>query len=162
MGHGFDDQGARYDGKGNLNNWWNEKDLASFRALSKALVNQYDNFKVFDDLNVNGQLTLGENIGDLSGVTIGYKAYKLAQKDKPAPVLAGMSGDQRFFIGYTQIWRAKYQEEALRNRVATDPHSPAKFRSNGPLAHVDAFYQAFDVKEGDHMYIAPNERVKIW
>ena len=162
MGHGFDDQGARYDSSGNLNNWWNEKDLASFRALGKALVKQYDSFKVFDDLHVNGKLTLGENIGDLSGVTIGYKAYKLALNGKPAPILAGMSGDQRFFIGYTQIWRAKYNEEALRNRVATDPHSPAKFRSNGPLAHVDEFYQAFDVKEGDKMYIAPTERVKIW
>ncbi|WP_298444364.1 M13-type metalloendopeptidase [uncultured Ferrimonas sp.] len=162
MGHGFDDQGSRYDGDGNLNNWWTEQDLASFKELGNALIGQYDSFAVFDDLNVNGKLTLGENIGDLSGVTIGYKAYKLSLNGQPAPVLDGMNGDQRYFIGFTQIWRAKYKEAALRNRVATDPHSPPQFRANGPLANVDAFYQAFDVKQGDTMYIEPDKRVKIW
>ncbi|QIZ76115.1 M13 family metallopeptidase [Ferrimonas lipolytica] len=162
MGHGFDDQGSRYDGDGNLNNWWTDEDLAAFKGLGNALIAQYDAFEVFDDLNVNGKLTLGENIGDLSGVTIGYKAYHYSLEDKPAPVIDGMTGDQRFFIGFTQIWRAKYKEESLRNRVATDPHSPAHFRANGPLANVDEFYQAFDVSKGDKMYIEPAERVKIW
>ncbi|WP_028117411.1 M13 family metallopeptidase [Ferrimonas senticii] len=162
MGHGFDDQGSRYDGEGNLNNWWTDKDLAAFKALGGELINQYDSFAVFDDLNVNGKLTLGENIGDLSGVTIGLKAYNLSLGGQPAPVIDGMTGEQRLFVGFTQIWRSKKKEQAMRNQVATDPHSPAKFRANGPLSNVPEFYEAYNVQPGDKMYIAPDKRVKIW
>lgn len=162
MGHGFDDQGSKYDAEGNLRNWWTEQDLAEFSNRTKALVEQYDEYHVFDDLTVNGKLTLGENIGDLSGVTIAYKAYKDSLNGKEAPVIDGLTGDQRFFMGYAQIWRAKIVEKSMRNRVATDPHSPAEFRALGSLSNMNEFYDAFNVKEGDAMYIAPEKRVKIW
>lgn len=162
MGHGFDDQGSKYDAEGNLRNWWTEQDLAEFAKRTKALVEQYDGYQVYEDLTVNGKLTLGENIGDLSGVTIAYKAYKASLNGKQAPVIDGLTGDQRFFMGYAQIWRAKMVEKTLRNRVATDPHSPGEFRALGSLSNMNAFYKAFDVKEGDAMYIAPEKRVKIW
>ncbi len=162
MGHGFDDQGAKFDGEGNMRDWWTEQDLKEFAARGKALVEQYANYAVFDDLHVNGELTLGENIGDLSGVTIAYKAYKKSLNGKEAPVIDGLTGDERFFIGFAQIWRAKMKEEAMRNRVATDPHSPAQFRALGALSNVPEFYTTFDVKPTDAMYIAPEKRVKIW
>lgn len=162
MGHGFDDQGAKFDGEGNMRDWWTKNDLSEFAARGKALVDQYNGDAVFDDLNVNGELTLGENIGDLSGVTIAYKAYKKSLNGKEAPVIDGLTGDERFFIGFTQIWRAKIKEESMRNRVATDPHSPAKFRSLGALSNMPQFYMTFDVKEGDAMFISPEKRVKIW
>lgn len=162
MGHGFDDQGAKFDGEGNMRDWWTEQDLKEFSARGSALVTQYNGYAVFDDLNVNGELTLGENIGDLSGVTIAYKAYKKSLNGQEAPVIDGLTGDQRFFIGFTQIWRAKLKEEAARNRVATDPHSPPAFRAQGALSNMPEFYSTFDVKPGDAMYIAPENRVKIW
>lgn len=162
MGHGFDDQGSKYDATGNLRNWWTEQDLKEFSTRTKALVEQYADYQVFDDLNVNGKLTLGENIGDLSGVTIAYKAYKASLNGKKSPVIDGLTGDQRFFMGYAQIWRSKIVEKSMRNRVATDPHSPGEFRALGSLSNMNEFYQAFDVKEGDAMYIAPEKRVKIW
>lgn len=162
MGHGFDDQGSKYDATGNLRNWWTDNDLAEFSKRGANLVDQYAAYKVFDDLNVNGELTLGENIGDLSGVTIAYKAYKASLNGKEAPMIDGLSGDQRFFMGFAQIWRSKMVEETMRNRVATAPHSPGEFRALGPLSNFDEFYQAFDVKEGDAMYIPPEKRVKIW
>ena len=162
MGHGFDDQGSKYDAEGNLRNWWTEQDLEEFANRTKALVDQYAEYQVFDDLNVNGELTLGENIGDLSGVTIAYKAYQASLNGKEAPVIDGLTGDQRFFMGYAQIWRGKMVEKSLRNRVATDPHSPGEFRVLGILSNFDKFYETFDVKEGDAMYIAPEKRVSIW
>ncbi|OUR62631.1 peptidase M13 [Colwellia sp. 39_35_sub15_T18] len=162
MGHGFDDQGSKYDATGNLRNWWTEQDLKEFSSRTQALVNQYADYQVFDDLNVNGELTLGENIGDLSGVTIAYKAYKASLNGAEAPIIDGLTGDQRFFMGYAQIWRSKIVEKSMRNRVATDPHSPGEFRALGSLSNMNEFYQAFDVKEGDAMYIAPEKRVKIW
>lgn len=162
MGHGFDDQGSKYDAKGNLRNWWTKKDLAEFKVRSENLVTQYSQYKVYDDLYVNGELTLSENIGDLSGVTIAYKAYQTSLKGKPAPVIDGFTGDQRFFMGFTQVWRSKFVEETMRNIVATDSHSPEEFRALGALSNMDEFYQTFDVKEGDAMYIAPGDRVKIW
>ena len=162
MGHGFDDQGSKYDDKGNLRNWWTEQDLKEFSLRAKALVAQYADYEVFEGLHVNGELTLGENIGDLSGVTIAYKAYKTSLNGKEAPVIDGLTGDQRFFMGYAQIWRSKIVEKSMRNRVATDPHSPGEFRALGSLSNMNEFYDAFDVKEGDAMYIAPEKRVKIW
>jgi len=162
MGHGFDDQGSRYDGDGNLRNWWTEKDLEEFKARAENLVSQYDDYEVFEGLNVNGKLTLGENIGDLSGVTIAYKAYKASLNGKEAPIIDGLTGDQRFFMGYAQIWRSKIVEQSMRNRVATDSHSPGEFRALGSLSNMNEFYEAFDVKPGDKMYIAPEKRVKIW
>ncbi|MCT8987512.1 M13 family metallopeptidase [Shewanella phaeophyticola] len=162
MSYGFDDQGAKFDGEGNMRDWWTEADLKAFEAKGKALISQYDGYQVFDDLHVNGSLTLGENIGDLSGVTIAYKAYKMSLNGQEAPVIDGLTGDQRFFMGFTQIWRVKMKEEAMRNRVATDPHSPGHFRALGALSNMPEFYTTYDVKEGDKMYIAPENRVKIW
>ncbi len=162
MGHGFDDQGSKYDGDGNLRNWWTEEDLAEFKQRTQALVDQYARFEVFDDLNVNGELTLGENIGDLAGLTIAYRAYQISLDGKEAPVLDGMTGDQRFFMGIGQVWKYKATDEAMRNRVLTDPHSPPEFRVLGPLPNMPEFYAAFDVKEGDGMYLPPEQRVKIW
>ena len=162
MGHGFDDQGAKFDGEGNMRDWWTEADLKAFESKGNALIAQYNGYQVFDDLHVNGSLTLGENIGDLSGVTIAYKAYKMSLDGKEAPVIDGLTGDQRFFMGFTQIWRVKMKEEAMRNRVATDPHSPGHFRALGALSNMPEFYSTYDVKQGDKMYIAPESRVKIW
>lgn len=162
MGHGFDDQGSKYDAEGNLKNWWTDADLAAFKERTDSLVAQYDAYKVFEDLNVNGKLTLGENIGDLSGLSIAYKAYRASLNGKEAPVIDGLTGDQRFFMGWAQVWRFKMVEKSLRNRVATDPHSPGNFRALGIVSNMPEFYKAFDVKEGDKMYIAPEKRVKIW
>ncbi len=162
MGHGFDDQGAKFDGNGNLRDWWTPNDLEKFQSRANALVNQYDGYYVFKNLHVNGQLTLGENIGDLSGLTIAYKAYQKSLDGKPAPIIDGLTGDQRFFIGFTQIWRGKKTEAASRNQVATDPHSPAEFRALGSLSNMPQFYKTFDVKPGDKMFVAPDKRVKIW
>ncbi|BBN83494.1 peptidase M13 [Pseudoalteromonas sp. A25] len=162
LGHGFDDQGAQFDGDGNIRNWWHEADLAKFKTRGDALVEQYGNYKPFDDAHVNGRLTLGENIGDLGGLTVAYKAYQLSLKDKPRQVLDGYTPEQRFFIGFAQVWRAKVREAALRERLVTDNHSPAEYRANGSLTNFTPFYEAFALKEGDKLYKPENERVKIW
>jgi len=162
IGHGFDDQGSTYDGDGILRNWWTDEDRAEFEARTGALVEQYNEFKPFDDLAVNGEFTLGENIGDLAGITIGLKAYKISLNGKEAPVIDGFTGEQRVFLGYAQVWRAKYRDEAVRQQIATDPHSPAEYRANGPVRNVPEFYEAFNVQEGDALYLPPEERVKIW
>ncbi|MAD89969.1 MAG: peptidase M13 [Pseudoalteromonas sp.] len=162
LGHGFDDQGAKYDGNGNLRNWWSESDLAQFEQRGDQLVAQYNAFKPFEDAHVNGELTLGENIGDLGGLTVAYKAYMLSLGNEKAPVIDGYTGEQRFFMGWSQIWRRKYRDEELRNRLMTDSHSPSHYRVIGVLPNMPEFYKAFDVKEGDAMYLAPEKRVKIW
>ena len=162
MGHGFDDQGSKYDGEGNLENWWSDEDREKFKERTQKLVDQFARFQVFDDLNVNGELTLGENIGDLAGLTISYRAYQISLDGREAPVLDGMTGDQRFFMGIGQAWRFKATEEAMRNRIQTDPHSPPEFRVNGPLPNMPEFHAAFDVQEDDGMYLPPEQRVKIW
>ena len=162
MGHAFDDQGRKTDGDGNLRDWWTDADAAAFQAKAKMLVDQYNQYSPVEGLNVNGQLTLGENIGDLTGVTIAYQAYHIALDGKPAPVIDGLTGDQRFFIGFAQIWRSKGRDEFIRRQVLTDPHSPAQFRAVGPLRNFEPFYKAFDVKPGDGMYLAPDKRVLIW
>ncbi|NOU51823.1 M13 family metallopeptidase [Pseudoalteromonas sp. JBTF-M23] len=162
LGHGFDDQGAKYDGEGNLRNWWSESDLSQFEARGKKLVQQFNQFKPFEDVNVNGELTLGENIGDLGGLTVAYKAYQISLGEQTAPVIDGYTGEQRFFMGWAQIWRRKYRDEELRNRLVTDSHSPSHYRVIGVLPNMPEFYKAFDVKEGDKMYLTPEQRVKIW
>ncbi len=162
MGHGFDDQGSLFDGDGNMRNWWTEADFTEFGKRTAGLVEQYSGFEVLDGLNINGELTLGENIGDLSGLTIAYKAYHMSPESKNSPVLDGFTGEQRFFMGFGQVWRGKYTEKELRNRVATDVHSPSEFRALGSLANFTPFYDAFKVKKGDQMYLTPDKRVKIW
>ena len=162
MGHGFDDSGSQYDGDGKLRNWWTEADLEEFTKRTDKLVAQYSNFTVLDGVHVNGEFTQGENIGDLGGLTIAYKAYQLSKNGEPAPVIDGMSGDQRVFYGWAQVWRRKYRDEELRKRIDTDPHSPSEFRANGTVMNMPEFHEAFDVKPGDDMYLEPEERVKIW
>jgi predicted metalloendopeptidase len=162
MGHGFDDQGAKSDGDGVLQNWWTEQDLAEFKARTQQLVEQYNEFTVIDGEHVNGELTLGENIGDLGGLSIAYKAYQLSLGEQSAPVMDGFNGDQRFFLGWAQVWARKYRDEALLQRLITDPHSPSEFRTNGVVRNMPEFYQAFDVKDGDQLFLPAEQRVKIW
>ncbi|XLZ68514.1 M13-type metalloendopeptidase [Massilia sp. SR12] len=162
ISHGFDDQGAQYDGDGNLRDWWTARDHKNFKARTKMLVKQYSAFSPVKGYKVNGELTLGENIADNSGLAIAYKAYKLSLGGKPAPVIEGYSGDQRFYQGWAQAWRAKAREAALIRQVTTDPHSPEEYRTNGTLRNQPGFYEAYGVKKGDQMYLAPKERVIIW
>jgi putative endopeptidase len=162
IGHGFDDSGSTFDGDGVLRNWWTDIDKAEFEARTAKLIAQYDSYEALDGLNVNGEFTLGENIGDLGGISIALKAYRLSLAGKEAPVIDGFSGEQRVFLGFGQVWANKYRDEALRNQIETDSHSPSMFRANGSVRNVQEFYQAFDVKEGDKLYLAPQERVKIW
>jgi len=162
ISHGFDDSGSQYDGDGNLRDWWTVDDRAKFKAKADMLVRQYSSYSPLPGYNVNGALTLGENIGDNSGVAIAYKAYKLSMGGKPAPVIDGLSGDQRFFMGFGQVWRMKMREAQQIVQVKTDPHSPGQFRANGTMMNQPGFYEAFGVKEGDKMYLAPKDRVTIW
>jgi putative endopeptidase len=162
IGHGFDDKGSTFDGDGALRNWWTDEDRAEFEQRTGKLVDQYSAFKPFDDLHVNGEFTLGENIGDLGGVSIGLLAYNMSLDGEEPPVIDGYTGEQRVFLGYAQVWRRKYRDEELRRRIATDPHSPAEYRTNGIVRNVPEWYAAFDVQEGDALYLPPEERVKIW
>lgn len=162
LSHGFDDKGSKYDGDGNLRNWWTVEDRQEFDARSKSLIDQYAAYSPIEGLYLNGELTLGENIGDLGGLNVAYKAYRLSLGDREAPMIDGLTGDQRFFYGWGQIWRRKYREQELRKRLLTDPHSPSQYRANGIVSNMDAFYEAFEVPEGSPMYIAPEQRVRIW
>lgn len=162
IGHGFDDQGSAFDGTGTMKNWWTPQDLAAFKKRTSALVEQYNSFKAFPDLNVNGAFTLGENIGDLGGLSIAIKAYKATLNGKEAPVMDGFTGMQRVFLGWGQVWAEKIREEALRSQIAGDPHSPALFRVNGTVRNIPEFYEAFNIKPNDSLYLAPEKRVKIW
>ena len=164
IGHGFDDQGSRYDGDGNLANWWSDQDRAEFEKRTSKLIAQFDQLypEEVPDTNVNGALTIGENIGDLGGSTIAYKAYQIALAGKPAPIIDGYTGEQRFFLGYAQIWRSKIRSEAMKVRLATDPHSPGEFRCNQILKNLPEFQKAFEVKPGDALYLEPAEQVRIW
>lgn len=164
IGHGFDDQGSRYDGDGRLVNWWSEEDRKEFEKRTSSLIAQYDALAPEEtpESKVNGSLTIGENIGDLGGATIAYKAYRIALGGQEPPVIDGLTGLQRFFIGYAQIWRAKLRPETMRVRLATDPHSPAEFRCNQIVRNIDEFYQAFSVAESDQLFMKPEERVRIW
>jgi putative endopeptidase len=162
ISHGFDDQGAQYDGDGNLRDWWTAADHKNFAAKTKMLVEQYNEFSPLPGYHVNGELTLGENIADNSGIAIAYKAYKLSLKGKKAPVIDGLTGDQRFYMGFAQVWRMKMREAQQIVQIKTDPHSPGQFRANGPMRNQPGFYDAFDVKPGDKMYLAPKDRVIMW
>ncbi len=162
MGHGFDDQGSKSDGDGKQRNWWSTEDEAAFKAKSQALVAQYNEFSPLPGQFVNGQMTLGENIGDLTGITMAYAAYKRSLGGKEAPVIDGLTGDQRFFLSYGQIWQRKFRDDALISRLKADPHSPGEYRANGIVRNFDAWYTAFDVQPGDALYLAPEDRVKIW
>jgi predicted metalloendopeptidase len=163
ISHGFDDEGSQFDGDGNLRDWWTAEDRERFAAKTRALVAQYSAFVAAPPAyHVNGELTLGENIADNSGLAIAYKAYRLSLGGKPAPVIDGMSGDERFFYGYAQTWRGKLREEATIAQVKADPHAPDEFRVIGAARNHPAFYSTFGVKPGDKMYLPPAERVSIW
>ena len=162
ISHGFDDKGSQSDGDGNLREWWTVEDRAKFKAKTDMLVAQYASHSPLPGYPVNGELTLGENIGDNSGLAIAYKAYKISLHGKPAPVIDGLTGDQRFFMGWGQVWRVKMREAQQIVQVKTDPHSPGQFRANVTVENQPAFYEAFGVKEGDKMYLAPKDRVTIW
>ena len=162
IGHGFDDQGSAFDGDGVLKNWWTPADLAAFKSKTKDLIAQYNGFKAFPDLAVNGEYTLGENIGDLGGLSIAIKAYKTSLNGKEAPVIDGFTGLQRVFMGWGQGWCEKQREAALRSQIAGDSHSPAKFRVNGVVRNIPEFYEAFKISPTDSLYLAPEKRVKIW
>ncbi|HEY5809238.1 MAG TPA: M13 family metallopeptidase [Povalibacter sp.] len=162
MGHGFDDQGAKSDAKGVLRTWWKPEDEAAFKKLVDALVAQYDQYDALPGLKVNGRLTAGENIGDLGGLTVALEAYHMSLAGKPAPVLDGFTGDQRFFLSWSQAWRELNRDEALRNQVMSNPHSPPLFRVQGVVRNMDAWYDAFGIKPEDKLYLPPEQRVKIW
>lgn len=164
IGHGFDDQGSKYDGLGNLNDWWTQDDRVEFEKRSQALIEQYDALvpSQAPDINVNGALTVGENIGDLGGLSIAYKAYLISRNGAPAPIIDSLTGEQRFFIAWAQAWRGAIRPEALRQRIATDPHSPGEFRANQVVRNMEEFYRAFGVEESDASYLPPTLRVRIW
>jgi putative endopeptidase len=162
IGHGFDDKGSAFDGDGLMRNWWTDEDRAEFESRTAKLIAQYNEFAPFDDLNVNGEFTQGENIGDLGGISIGLLAYQMSLDGEEPPVIDGFTGIQRVFLGYGQVWREIVRDEALRQQIMTDPHAPAHYRANGPVRNVPEFYEAFEIAETDALYLPPEERVKIW
>jgi putative endopeptidase len=163
MGHGFDDEGRKFDPKGALRDWWTPEAAKAYSTRTDALVKQYSGFSPYPGVTVNGKLTLGENLGDLSGVEASYAAYKkYTAKHGEPPVIDGLTGDQRFFIAYAQAWQGKDREDAERQQILTDPHSPDKYRTNGIVRNVDAWYKAFNVQPGDKLYLPPDQRVHIW
>ncbi len=162
IGHGFDDQGRKSDGDGVLRDWWTEEDAANFQVLADKLGAQYETYEPVEGFFVDPELTMGENIGDVGGLNMAYHAYKLSLNGEEAPVIDGYTGDQRFFMAWAQVWKRLNREEALKNQVATDPHSPAQYRVNGVVRNMDAWYDAFNVTEEDELYLPPEERVQIW
>ncbi len=164
IGHGFDDQGAKYDGDGNMVDWWTDDDRTEFGKRTKALIEQYNDFEPKDlpGHHVNGEFTIGENIGDLGGLSIALEAYRIATEGAEAPVLDELTGLQRVFFGWAQVWRTKARKEEALRRLAVDPHSPPEFRCNGVIRNLDSFHEAFGVEPGDALYLEPDKRVKIW
>lgn len=162
ISHSFDDQGRKIDATGAITDWWTADDAKRFDAEAKVFGDQYARFEAAPGAFVNPQLTMGENIADLAGLQVALEAYHKSLGGKPAPVIDGLTGDQRFFLSFAQAWRGKAREDALRNQVTTDPHSPARFRVLGPLPNIEGWYKAFGVKPGDTMYIAPEQRAKLW
>jgi endothelin-converting enzyme/putative endopeptidase len=163
IGHGFDDQGSQYDADGNLNEWWTEADRSAFKAKSDTLIEQYDGFSPRDlpGEHVNGGLTVGENIGDLGGLTIAHKAYEISLDGEPAPVVDGMTGSQRVFLNWAYVWRTKRRKEQAQQFLTIDPHSPAEFRAN-IVRNLDEFHEAFGTAPGDGLWLDPEDRVRIW
>jgi predicted metalloendopeptidase len=161
ISHSFDDQGALFDATGKLMNWWTKEDFAHFQSSSAQLVKQYDGYHPFPDLQVNGKQTLSENIADVAGLAAAYDAYRLSLGGKPAPVVQGLSGDQQFFLSFTQSWRSKFREPEMRKRILTDSHSPAEYRGD-TVRNLDPWYDAFGVKPGQALYLAPADRVHVW
>ncbi|MDN5199833.1 M13 family metallopeptidase [Fulvivirgaceae bacterium BMA10] len=163
ISHGFDDQGSRFDADGNLRNWWSEEDLTKFKGKTTLLAEQYSGYEALDSVFVNGEFTLGENIGDLGGISVAYDGLQRHLKENGRPEnIDGLTPEQRFFMSWGTIWRIKYRDETLRTQINTDPHSPGMFRANGPISNMEEFYQAFNVQPGDGMYRADSVRVKIW
>ena len=160
--HGFDDQGRKIDEKGAVRDWWTKEDAARFKALTDELGKQYSSYEAAPGVFINGTLTMGENIGDMSGLEVAYEAYKMSLNGKPAPVIDGLTGDQRFFLAFAQAWRGKQREDAIKTQVASDPHSPRRFRIIGPLRNLDAWYDAFQITPDSKFYIPPEKRVRIW
>jgi putative endopeptidase len=160
--HGFDDQGRKIDENGAVRDWWTKEDASRFKALTESLDQQYSSYEAAPGVFINGKLTMGENIGDMSGLEVAYAAYKLSLQNKPAPVVDGLTGDQRFFLAFAQTWRGKQREDAIKTQVASDPHSPRRFRIIGPLRNLDAWYSAFNVGTDSKFYIPPEKRVRIW
>lgn len=160
--HGFDDQGSKYDAKGNFNSWWTAEDRKKFEERTKVIVNQYNAFKVADNIYVNGELTLGENIADIAGLLVAYDALQISLQGKPRILIDGFTPEQRFFLGFAQVWRGHARPEYVRNQVLTDPHSPQEFRVKGTLSNMTAFYAAFGVKQGQEMWLSDSARVKVW
>jgi putative endopeptidase len=162
MIHGFDDEGRKYDGGGVLSAWWTEADAKEFTARAAVLGRQFDGYEPFPGVHLNGDLTMGENIADLGGALIALEAYHGSLGGKEAPVIDGLTGDQRFFLGYAQSWRHKSTDDAIRAQIVANPHAPAQYRVNGVVRNIDAWYEAFGVKPGDNLYLAPEQRVRIW
>ena len=162
MTHGFDDQGRQFDADGNLRDWWTEEDAKQFKTKADMVVNQFNGFTVLDTLHVNGKLTLGENIADLGGLNMAYEAFKKTPQGQSTTKIDGFTPDQRFFLSWAQVWRGNYLPETTAQLILTDPHAPGEYRTNGPLVNIDAFYKAFDVKQGDKLFKPENERIKIW
>ena len=165
ISHGFDDKGSQYDGSGRLlgqPGWFTNEDMKNFKARTQGYVLQYSAYSPVPGFPVNGELTLGENIADNSGLEIAFKAYEISLNGKPSTVLDGLTGEQRFFYGYAQVWREKIRDEEAIMRIKSDPHSPGKFRGRLPLMNSDAFYKAFGVREGDKMYLPPSQRITLW
>ncbi|HYF23333.1 MAG TPA: M13-type metalloendopeptidase, partial [Caulobacteraceae bacterium] len=162
IGHGFDDQGRKSDGDGVLRDWWTAEDARKFQALADRLGAQYDQYEPIPGAKVQGALTMGENIGDLAGVNLALDAYRLSLNGAPSPVIDGLTGDQRVMLGWAQVWRSKYRDDAIKQQVVSDSHSPAVFRVIGPMRNIDAWYEAFGVKEGDKYYLKPEDRVRMW
>jgi len=162
MTHGFDDQGSQYDKDGNLKNWWTAEDRAKFKKKVQVMIDQYNKYTILNGLHVNGELTQGENLADIGGLTIAYQAFKNTPEGKKDTVIDGFTADQRFFLAFAQIWRLKDRDETMRARIATDPHSPEMYRVNGPAFNNDAFYKAFNIKPGDKLYRPDSTRVKVW
>jgi putative endopeptidase len=160
--HGFDDQGRKFDAEGKLNDWWTAEDAKTFEARAKLLGAQYSKFEPLPGAKVNGELTMGENIADLGGVVIALDAYRASLKGKPAPVIDGLTGEQRVFLGWAQAWRGKLRDDAIRRQVVSDPHSPRQYRVNGVMRNIDAWYEAFHVKPDEKLFVEPKDRVRIW
>jgi putative endopeptidase len=159
--HGFDDQGSQYDGEGNLKNWWTEEDAKAYKALTDKFVKQYNAYEPLDSIFINGELTLGENIADLGGMIIAYNAFLKANGNNKT-LISGLTPEQRFFTNYAIIWRTNMRDESLRMQILSNEHSPAKYRVNGVLANLPAFYKAWNVKPGDNMYTKEEDRSMMW